>query len=344
MKVKPKTGLLGWSVDPVSVSGALLVLAMAGQAWGQVARDESAAAEEPALTTGPGGADPAEEFGYTQRGPKKEEEAEAPAAEAEESAFSFAISVDYTTAYFSRGMRWEDRGFIVQPGGELGFDLYENDSFSIGGFVGIWNSFHDRATGADENEDITDKWYEADLYVGAGGSVGKFGYSVSYLAYTSPSGAWDTIDEILFELNYDDSEWWGESGFSLTPSLTLAFEIGSTGADLADGENGVYLAPGITPAFGVDDLGFLKHVDFSFPLVVGVSLSEYYEDSTGEDHAFGFFSVSAKAGIPLAVPEEYGNWTLTGGVQFMILGDTPEELNDGENTAWVGTVGLSIEF
>lgn len=268
---------------------------------------------------------------------------EAPAEDAA-SAMHFRITVDWTTAYYFRGFRQEDRGFIMQPAGELGVDLYSDDSFSIGAIAGIWNSFHDRATGADENEDITDKWYEADLYAGVGGSIGKIGFSVIYITYTSPSDAWETIDEIATTLSYDDAKWWGDSGFTLTPSLTFAWEIGSNFTDGADAERGLYLQPGITPAFTINEVPLVDEVELSFPLSVGLSLDEYYEDAAGEDETFGFFSVGAKASIALPVPTAYGHWSLNGGAQLLILGDTTQAVNDDEDTVLIGSIGLVIEF
>jgi hypothetical protein len=221
-----------------------------------------------------------------------------------ERAIHFKIAVDYTTAYYFRGFRQEDRGFIIQPAGELGVDLIGNEGFSLGMFAGIWNSFHDRATGAAENEDIVDAWYEADSYVGVGGSAGNLGCSLTYLAYTSPNDAFETIDEVDVSLTYDDSAWWGESGFTLTPSLAFAVEVGSDYTDGADSERGLYLQPGITPAFSVADVPALGEVSLSFPVTVGVSLDDYYEDATGEDQSFEFLSVSSKASFALPVPAE----------------------------------------
>lgn len=201
-----------------------------------------------------------------------------------------------------------------------------------------------RATDAPQNEDFINKWYETDLCAGVGGSVGNFGFSVTYLAYTSPSAAWETIDEILFGLEYDDTEWWGESGFTLTPSLSFAWEVGSDSTDGTDTEPALYLQPGITPAFSVEDVALVERIDFSFPITVGFCLDDYYEDSNGDDNAFGFISVSAEASIPLAVAVAYGHRSLWGGFQLLVLGDTTSEVNDGDDTAGIGITGLAIEF
>ncbi len=300
--------------------------------------------DESIQTVGADSADPTEDFGDTLLGRRKDPVSPEVLPAPEESTLHFKFSVDYVTAYYARGFRYEDKGFIVQPAAEFGFDLISEESFSFGGFFGIWNSFHDRATDAPQNEDVVDKWFEADLYAGLGGSVGNVGYSVTYLAYTSPSGAWETIDEIVFDLEYDDTEWWGDSGFTLTPSLSFAWEVGANFTDGADTEPGLYLQPGITPAFSVEGVALVERIDFSFPITVGISLDDYYEDSNGEDNAFGFVSFSAQASIPLPVPVAYGSWSLWGGVQFLILGDTTSEVNDGDDTAVIGTLGLLVEF
>lgn len=298
------------------------------------------AGEPAAATAGADSGDPLDDFGSTQRGPKPEQPDAAPA----ESALHFKITIDYTTAYYFRGIRQEDRGFIMQPAGELGVDLYKNDAFSIGAFAGIWNSFHDRATGAAQNDDIVDKWYEADFYLGVGGSLGNLGYSLSYIAYTSPADAFSTVDEVDFSLTYNDSEWWGDSGFTLTPSLAFAIEVGDDYTDGADTERGLYLQPGITPAFAVSDVPVVGDVSLSFPVTIGLSLDDYYEDATGEDQTLGFVSLSAKAAFALPVPAEYGAWTFTAGLQFLYLGDTTADINDDDETVLIGAAGITIVF
>lgn len=329
----------------LSLPMILALLATGAPAFARQSTEQADPMSGGIQTAGADGGDPTEEYGVTQRRDAKAPDAEeATASDQDASAIHFRITVDYTTAYFFRGFRQEDRGFIIQPGGELGIDLHSSDSFSIGAIAGIWNSFHDRATGADENEDITDKWYEADLYAGLGGTIGNFGFSVLYITYTSPSDAWETIDEVATTLTYDDSAWWGESGFTLTPSLTFGWEVGSNFTDGADAERGLYLQPGITPAFEIDDVPLVDTVGLSFPITVGLSLDEYYEDAAGEDETFGFFSVGAKASIALPVPSAYGNWTLSGGAQLLILGDTTSTINDDEDTALIGSVGLTIAF
>ena len=319
----------------------------------------ASADQEEIAAFGPKGADPEEEFGA---GARKREQPEtpptpptdpataeppaapAPAAEAPDRRVHIKIGVDWTTSYYFRGIRQEDRGFILQPYAELGFDLVTADSVSLTALFGVWNSFHDRQTGSDPaSNDFTDGWYEADLYAGAALTLGRFGFSTIYTAYTSPADAFSTVDEVLFALSYDDSGQWGESSFRISPSLTLGLEVGADYTDGADTERGIYLQPGIAPGFTAN-LPLLNEVDFTFPIVVGLSLDNYYEDPTGEDNAFGYLSIGGKAAFALPIPKAYGDWTLTAGVYALFLGDTTEQLNDNDDTEVIGSVGISVEF
>lgn len=66
--------------------------------------------------------------------------------------------------------------------------------------------------------------------------------------------------------------------------------------------------------------------------------------STGvpTNHAFGYFSAAAAAGIPLeGIPAEYGSWeiALSGGV--LLFGDGLKALNgEGDDAKFIGTFGV----
>ncbi len=258
------------------------------------------------------------------------------------SRLAFKFGADYTTAYYFRGIRQEDRGFIIQPYAEMGFDLISTDEGSLTLIAGIWNSFHDHATGATNNSDLVDKWYEADLYAGLAGSIGDFSLGMTYIYYTSPNGAFSTIQELDFSVGYDDSSHWGDSTFAINPSVVVAIETAGANAD--GGMNrGVYIQPGIAPGFTAA-MGPLGDVAFSFPIAVGLSLSDYFENAGGGDETFGYASVGAKAAFQLPMPEEFGVWSLTGGVQVLFLGDSTKAINGGDDSEVIGSVGLLIEF
>ncbi|MFU8830350.1 MAG: hypothetical protein ACNA8P_13085, partial [Phycisphaerales bacterium] len=77
----------------------------------------------------------------------------------------FSASLHFTNKYYFRGIIQEDRGFIAQPGAELSLLLHESEEWSLSSYVGIWNSFHDRKTGAADGVSNA-SWYEIDTYVG----------------------------------------------------------------------------------------------------------------------------------------------------------------------------------
>lgn len=124
-----------------------------------------------------GGAAPA----MAQQDPHSE--ATQPAAEA---AMNASIGVDLTTAYYFRGLRQEDRGFIVQPYFTVGMDAFSGEGWSSNLSLGVWNSFHDRATGSDSPDDTISKWYEADFLIGPSVTLGRWTLGAQYVWYTSP--------------------------------------------------------------------------------------------------------------------------------------------------------------
>lgn len=258
---------------------------------------------------------------------------------------SINAGVDLPTAYYFRGILQEDGGFIAQPHGDLGFNLYESDGpfSSATATLGIWNSFHtgDTGTGGDSAEDPR-SWYEADLYGKLGfGFMKMISMEVAYIDYTSPNGSFADVQEIDLSFGFDDSKWMGD--FALNPSLTIAFELDGQ----ADGgrNEGVYLQLGVAPSYKIvkDDTYPLT---LSIPLTLGLSLSDYYEDpETGDDSTFGFFDAGVSLSMPLGfMPAAYGSWEIYAAAHFLFLGDTTEKINDGDSFKAYGMFGVSMSF
>jgi hypothetical protein len=273
--------------------------------------------------------------------PEPETPATAPAAatvEAVGSAISVQLNVDFTNAYFYRGIRQQDKGLIVQPAARLTTRLVDDAEFKLDGFIGTWNSFGPNAgtqTGA-----LVEDWYESDLFGGFTLTHGKLSLTTSYTFLTSPSNAFQEVQELGFTLALDDSEWMTE--WALKPYATLAIETGSNGSDGPDLSNGVYLELGIAPGFSFDV--DRTPITLTFPASVGLSLSDYYQDAGGGDDTFGFAQLGAKASIPLGEPSRFGAWTLNAGVSVLFLGDHTKAFNGGDGTEVIGTVGLQWNF
>jgi hypothetical protein len=269
----------------------------------------------------------------------------AAAAEAEAdggplSRFSGSAGVDFTNAYIFRGIVQEDRGFIAQPWAEINYNVYSSETgfirdVTIGG--GVWASFQDEETLAQSSP----TWlYEADYYpvvyltLPAG-----FSLSTIYYFYTSPNDAFSTVQELNLKLKWDDSEALGR--FALAPWVNLAIETHRT----SFGPNeGVGVQMGVEPT-----LYTIEHdrypLTFTFPLELGLSIDDYYEDETGSENVFGYFSWGLKASVPLAfMPKQLGEWSFGLAARgFAFSSDLANAANDGDDLQYqvVGSLGVA---
>lgn len=254
---------------------------------------------------------------------------------------SLSVVSDFTTAYMFRGILQERNGFIWQPSAEIGINLYEGDensafsSIDLG--VGVWNSFQSNKTGAVSGPS---NLYETDIYPSLTMTFpNKLEFSLTYYVYTSPNGAFDTIQNFDMGLAYDDSELWGGS-FSTGPSITVSFETDGTNFGEQQGSwLGLNAAPTYV-AFAEDSYP----LTLSLPLALGLSLSDYYEID-GHDDTFGFFSFGLSGSVPLAfIPADYGAWSAYAGVSIYVLGDNLEQANLGDSPFAVGTGGIRFDY
>lgn len=275
-------------------------------------------------------------FGLSLTADARAQDAEAPA-----SRIHFSGGVDYTTSYFFRGIRQEDEGFIVQPWGELSLDLASWDDASLGLAVGIWNSIHGDTDTAGAGDESIDHWYEADFYFGPSVAFGNLSLALLYTMYASPSDAFTTVEELAFSASWDDAEDGLMFGIPIAPSATIAFEIDGDAADGQDG--GVYLELGIEPSVTFEE-GALADATLSFPATLGISLDNYYQEASGDDETFGYATVGAALSYPLPVGAEWGEWSLSAGVDVLLLGDTTKAFNDDDDVEVIGTFGIAVSF
>lgn len=253
---------------------------------------------------------------------------------------SLGAGVDFSHAYYFRGIRQTDESFVAQPYVDVTFNLYDGGEVlnSVDATVGIWNSFHSRNLGVVSDPSA---WYEADLYGGfTFGLFDKLETGVTYTAYTSPNSAFSTVQEISFSFGFDDSDLLGP--FALSPSAVLAVEVRGQ----ADGgaKKGVFLALGVEPGLTLIESERYP-VSLSFPLTLGLSLSDYYEFGTGSDDTFGYFDLGVQLGVPLSfIPAAYGSWEAYARADFLFLGDNLEAVNDGDSFQAIGTFGIALAY
>jgi len=225
---------------------------------------------------------------------------------------------------------------------------------TVGMNFGIWNSFHDAQTGAGRNGPGPDSWYEADLYIGLSFDVAQnCQLGVTYTAYTSPNDAFGDIHEIALSASHDDSAAWEGTALAsgLQPSITLAFEL--DGSALGPDE-GIYLEIAIEPSFKIIESQDYP-VTLSIPITLGLSITDYYEGTAGtfprldpnnsSDPNFGYLDVGAVLSMPLsAIPADYGQWEVSVGLHWMLLNENTELANNGDESEFVATFGISMGY
>ena len=248
--------------------------------------------------------------------------------------------VDFTSAYFFRGYNQEDGGLIAQPYLTLTANVVKRDDMTVNVYGGIWNSAHSKQTFSDDGNSA---WYEADLYAGVDFILGG-GWTVGgiYTVYTYPNGAFNSIQELGIKGSYDDTDavWSKQIGFALKPYAGIFFET-----DDGNGTEDVYLELGVTPTVYSFNLNPSTPVSISVPLVLGMSLDDFYVESDGDNSLFGYGSIGVAASLPLPIPSNYGAWSLTGRLDYMqLFADSTEIVNNDESYQVIGRVGVSFTY
>ncbi|MFO0830353.1 MAG: hypothetical protein U0637_00790 [Phycisphaerales bacterium] len=252
-------------------------------------------------------------------------------------AVHLSLGLDFSNAYYSRGLRQEDGGFLAQPWATVGFDLVNNDGWTLQAYGGSWNSLHSEKTGASNPDETDAAWYESDAYFGVTATAGRWELGAQYGWFTSPSSAFTTVEELQFTASYDDEGALG--GWTLGPGAMLVIE---TGDGTSDGMGkGAYVQLSVEPGCGC---GAVEGLGFSFPVIAGFSASDYYERAGGGDDFLGFVSVGAKAEYALPCGHRYGEWSCYVAANVLFLGDLAKEVNDGDGSALVVSAGVSMEY
>lgn len=304
----------------------------------------------------------------------KPESSPAPAAvdepiQRKEKIWTLNAGVDFVTDYYFRGIKRENQGFIAQPWLDVTLDLWDRKGPSIVGgdadagegfldniswTVGSWNSIHTGPTGTRGdapglNIDDPRGWYESDIYTSLNATfLTNWQASVIYTAYMFPNEAQAATQEIAVGIGYDDSKLLG--AFSVRPNILFAVETAG-GMDGEHGELGTYFQLSLEPGFRLVDSKDYP-ISVRFPLTLGLSVSDYYENSAGKDETFGFFDAGVVFVMPLAfMPRSLGDWELKAGVHFVTSGSHAAGLaapavTRGEGDAFdvVGTIGVSMSY
>ena len=119
----------------------------------------------------------------------------------------------------------------------------------------------------------------------------------------------------------------------------LAIELDGQ-ADSGESE-GVYLEVGVEPGLPVMN----GRASVAFPVTLGFSMSNYYENGDALSSGFGYLDVGAELTYPLPMmPAGYGDWELSGGIHLLTLGEFLEFVNGGDGTQPLGFFGFNVAF
>jgi hypothetical protein len=252
---------------------------------------------------------------------------------------TFTGSMDFLNAYMFRGIKQDDTKVIMWPAADFGLAVYSGEGGlkSVGVNLGSWNSLHTGVTGTKGQSGKL--WYEGDFYATVGfGVAGGVSLGTTYTAYTSPNNMFSTVKELAVKVALDDSSYLGKG--AIKPYALVAFELDTApGLGQADaGENaGTYLELGIAPGWAA------SAVSLTFPVKVGLSLSDYYE-LAGVDNKFGYASVAGMVTVPIGGMTSFGSWNIHGGVEFQTLGDTTKAINGGDSSKVIGSLGIGLSY
>lgn len=251
---------------------------------------------------------------------------------------SLSAGTNFTTAYYFRGRFQEDEGIISQPWAEVGTTLYDGGNSSLSANVGLWWSLHSEHTGDGASTQGRSAVYEEDVYGGLSYTYSNLSFGLSYVFFTSPNDAFTTVEEINYSISYDDSDALGD--FALSPSLTIADETEIHGG----GNEAIYAELGVSPGTTIAEKSNYP-VSVSLPTTVGLSVDDYYSDSSGDEEFFGYLKIGPHVSVPLASETQWGSWTLSAGVDYYLLSaDSLETLNNGDDSEVEGTISLSMSY
>ena len=263
-----------------------------------------------------------------------------------EGKIALSLGTDASHAYFFRGIKQERKGLIIQPYAEASFTLLEKDEGlnSVKFLIGQRNSLHSTPsgssgtsihTGINQTAGSLAAWYRSDFFSGIALGIENWKADITYASYMSPNHSFGTVQEISFPLTMDDSEF---LLVPIEPHVGLAVEL--DGQSDRGSSEGAYFELGIKPRLELLD----GVTSIRFPVTLGLSLSNYYENGNGLDDTFGYFDIGAEASLPINAPRSFGEWELTGGVHLLALGSYLETINNGDQLQVVGSIGFHINY
>jgi hypothetical protein len=171
---------------------------------------------------------------------------------------------------------------------------------------------------------------EIDVYAGISYSIDRFTLGAKYQEWFYGGDEERIVD---LSVAFDDSDLLFD-GFALNPSFLAHFRIDGNGAQ----EEAEAFVVGIAPSFQ------LTEGDYALTLTIPVNVAFFTDDFQGGDSGYGYSSVGATLGVPLAfIPVEYGEWNAALNVTYYMT-DEDAIPNNPEDDFLTGTVSISTSF
>ncbi|HUB25835.1 MAG TPA: hypothetical protein VL992_10440 [Tepidisphaeraceae bacterium] len=233
------------------------------------------------------------------------------------------VSTDYITP---RGLVVADEDTVVQPIVGLVFPIGDLGPLKNFTFVGgLWNC----VTFVQQDPHVG-PWNELDDFfsISFDPFIPNLNAALTYVAFNSPTGAYDTEHNSDLKLSYDDKSFWG-GNFGIEPYVDLWWAMAGSSTVVAGkpGDTG-YAEIGVVPTYTVKAIPSYP-VTLKVPTYISVGPKDYwsYDDIPGTptggswgDGNVGVFSTGLSASIPLnIIPVQYGYWHLDAGITYFDL-------------------------
>ncbi len=272
---------------------------------------------------------------------------------------SLAAGIGTTNTYIYRGIMQENQEKIIQPWMTGTITVFEADDSGILRQVDIDMGFETSHHYGPSGRVLGEKFYEIDWFGGATFHLfERWTVAIHYNNRENISNAFQDIHQANFLITYDDRD--AQYSFCLSPYALISIE--GEGESDAGGiripglstSKGVYLELGVRPVFDVKQIGPNQMITLAVPAAIGLGISDYYEDATGDDDVFGFFDIGVELDIPMAVlvAADAGrqfNFSLVPTLHVVVLGDTAEALSKtrgggGDSVEVIGSVGMEVTY
>jgi hypothetical protein len=265
----------------------------------------------------------------------------------------FAGSKELTDYITPRGLVVVDKGLVSQPIVGLVFPIGDVGPLKGLTFVGgIWNCI-----ASNQRDPHVGPWNEMDDFFSLSTTpLAGLNFTLTYVAFNSPNGAFVTEHNMDLMTTYDDSSLWG-GNFGLHPYLDFWYAMAGNSTVILGRSGGTcYFQPGIVPTYTIKLIPDYP-VTVTVPTYLSVGPTDYWSFGTAPKGgtwgggSVGLFSTGIDASVPLAfVPSQFGNWSVDIGVTYFDLIDNALlaagtiASGNTRRDIFMGEVGLSVKF